>query len=166
MNAPKLHETSRLRSTRKSHRTKLSRNGKRENFRNENGGPAIDESHINSSRSSCTLTHTYLHAERRKGNRTSWWNENERRKAREFLFAIVCFDFKRKQTNRIGFRSFVHLSIAFVRLLPMLLLFYFLIGNELRAKRVLNFNKYVHFDSFASTRVVCSFVCSHCFFFV
>lgn len=82
--------------------------------------------------------------------------EGKGKQAAEFLFVTVCFYFKRKQTNSIGFRSFVHLSIAFVWL-PMLLPFIrplslflcALIGNKLRTERVLNFNKYVHFDSFA-----------------
>lgn len=85
--------------------------------------------------------------------------EHNRRKAWNVSFVVVCFYFKRKQTNSIGFRSFVCsifqlLSFSCWRCYCCC----FLIGNKLSAERILNFNKYVHFDSFTSTRIVCPFV--------
>lgn len=59
--------------------------------------------------------------------------------------AVVCFDFKRKQTNSIGFLSFVCSSFNCFR--SACVHFCFILLAISCAQRVLNFNKYVHFDS-------------------
>lgn len=81
----------------------------------------------------------------------------KRRETKSFCSCVfVCFDSKKK-TNQFDWFSFVCSSFNCFRSALFLSLSVFLLAISC-AQRVLNFNKYVHFDSYASTRIVCSFV--------